>query len=126
MAAAILNQGQTVIRDGVKTVITHVGLATDNTAFSATQTALDPANGGSSNLLIKAATKTNVDFQTVDYTITVDGTTELTNKTIFTIGICSGSTRTDAMTRSVRTQGIGVQAGDSFTIGIRVKNEDNS
>jgi hypothetical protein len=126
MAAAILDQGQTVIRDGVNTVVTHVGVATDATAFVATQTVLDPAGGGAANRLIKAATKAIVDFQTRDYTMTIDGTLEMTGKTIFTIGILNGSATGNAVTRSVRSAGIGVQAGDSFTIGVRVKHEDNS
>lgn len=123
---AILNQGETVVRNAVKGVVSHVGVATDATAFNAAQTVLDPAGGGAANRLIKAAVKTDVDFQTEDYTITVDGTTEMTGKTIFTIGVLSGATTETAMTRSVRTQGIGVQAGDSFTIGVRLKHEDNT
>jgi hypothetical protein len=123
---ALLNQGLTDIRDAISSRVTHVGVATDQTAFAATQTALDPANAGAANLLIKAATDANVDFQTFDATISIDGTTEFTGKTIWTIGILDGSTRTDAMSRTVRSQGIGVQAGDTFTIGVRVKVEDNT
>lgn len=123
---AILNQGETVIRDAVKGVTSHVGVATDATAFAATQTALDPANGGSTNFLIKAATKADVDFQTEDYTISINGDTEMTNKAIATIGVLNGSARTNAMSRTVRTQTIGVQLGDLFTIGVRMKHEDNT
>lgn len=126
MAAAILTQGLTVIRDALKTTLTNIGVATDATAFVVSQTALDPANAGAANLLIKTATNTNVDTQTYDATMTIDGTTEMTGKTIFTIGILNGALRTNAVSRSVRTQGIGVQTGDSFTIGIRVKTQDDS
>ncbi len=126
MPPALLNQGITDIRDVIATRVTHVGVATDTTAFAATQTALDPANGGAANLLIKASTSANVDFQTVDETMTINGDTEFTGKTIMTIGILDGSARTDAMSRTVRSQGIGVQAGDTFTIGVRIQVTDAS
>jgi hypothetical protein len=123
---AYLNQGLTDLRDAVKAKVTHVGVSTDTTAFNATQTAIDPANVGSTNNLIKSATKTDVDFQTFDATMTISGDTEFTNKAIGTIASLKGSTRTDAMNRIVRSQTIGVQAGDTFTIGVRHKQEDNS
>lgn len=123
---AILNQGKTAIRDSLKTLVTNVGVATDQTAFAATQTELDPANGGAANLLIKASTAADVDTSTFDATMTINGDTEFTGKTIWTIGVLNGPLRTNALTRSVRSQGIGVQAGDSFTIGVRVTVEDNS
>lgn len=126
MAAAILQQGATDIRNSLKSLVTHVGVATDQTAFADTQTALDPANGGAANYLIKAATKVDVDYRTFDATISIDGTTEFTGKTIWTIGPLKGATRTDAIARTVRTAGIGVQSGDSYTIGVRVQTQDNS
>lgn len=130
MAAAILDQGKPNLRDALRGVagnfISHVGLATDATAFAAGQLAVDPANGGGANLLIKAASYTVVDASTLDVLISVTGATELTNKTIFTISLCKGAARTDAITRSVRSQGIGVQDGDVFNVGARVKVEDNS
>lgn len=126
MPAAILTQGKTAIRDTLKTLVSHVGVATDTTAFDVAQTALDPANGGAANLLIKASTEADVDAATFDASITIDGTTEMTGKAIATIGICDGATRTDALTRTVRSQTIGVQAGDSYTIAVRVAVEDNS
>ncbi len=121
---AILNQGKTKIRDQIAAAVTHVGLSTDSTAFAATQTALDPAAAGTN--LIKAATKANVDAETFDATISVNGSTEFTGLTIRTIGAQQGATRTDVMTRSVRTAGIGVQAGDTLTIGVRLSVQDNS
>lgn len=124
--AAILDQGKTAIRNSLKTLISHVGVATDQTAFAANQTALDPANGGAANILIKAATEVDVDGATFDATTTINGDTEFTDKTIWTIGVLNGSARTDALTRTKRTQGIGVQAGDSYTVGARLKVEDNS
>ncbi len=124
--AAILNQGLTALRDATKVKVTHVGVATDASVFAAAQTVLDPAGGGAANRLIKAKAQADVDFQTADFTMTIDGTTEMTNKTIFTIGVLQGAATADAMTRSVRTQGIGVQAGDAFTLGVRMKSEDNT
>lgn len=126
MSAAILNQGKTAIRDSLKTLVTYVGLSTDSTAFSATQTALNPSGSGTN--LIKAATNTNSGSNNdqFDATITVNGTTEFTGLVINTISIQNGSAAANALSRSVRTAGIGVQAGDSFTIGIRVLVQDNS
>ena len=37
-----------------------------------------------------------------------------------------GTVGTDCLTRSVRTLGIGVQSGDTFTIGVRVQVQDAS
>lgn len=126
MAAAILNQGKTAIRNSLKTLVTHVGLSTDATAFAGTQTALNPSGSGTN--LIKACT--NADSGTnndqFDATITVNGTTEFTGLVINTISIQNGSAASNALTRSVRTAGIGVQAGDLFTIGARVLVQDNS
>lgn len=126
MAAAILNQGKSAIRDSLKTLITHVGVSTDATAFAATQTALNPSGAGTN--LIKTSTETNtgVNGDQFDATITIDGTTEFTNQTINTIAVLNGAAASNALTRSVRTAGIGVQAGDSFTIGVRFRVEDNS
>lgn len=130
MSAAILDQGKTNLRDALRGVagnfISHVGLATDATVFAANQTTVDPANAGAANLLIKAATFTVVDASTIDALISVDGTTELTGKQIATISLCKGATRTDAITRSVRSQTIGVQAGDVFNVGARYAVQDNS
>jgi hypothetical protein len=123
---AILDQGKTAVRDALKSLVTHVGVATDQTTFDSTQTALDPANGGSANLLIKASSEADVNPSTFDATMTIDGDSEFTGKTIWTVGVLNGSLRTNALTRTVRSVGIGVQAGDSFTIGVRVAVEDNS
>lgn len=123
MAATILNQGVTAIRDAIATKVSHVGISTASDAFSASQTAIDPTAGTN---LIKASIEANVDFQTVDCTMTVTGATEFTGLTIRTTAILSGSTRTDAMSRTVRSVGIGVLSGDVFTIGVRVKVTDQS
>lgn len=120
MAASLLTQGVTAIRDNLKTLVTHVGVATDQTSFSVSQTALDPANAGASERLIKTSSEANVDASTFDASMSIDGDSEFTNQTIWTVGVLDGSARTDALSRTVRTQGIGVQAGDSFTIGVRV------
>lgn len=126
MADSIYTQGLTAARNSLKTLVSHVGLSTDQTAFSLGQTAVDPANGGASNLIIKASTEADVDATTFDATISINGDTEFTNKTIFSISLMNGPTRTEALSRTVRSQGIGVQAGDNFTIGPRVAIEDNS
>lgn len=125
MARAILDKTRTDVRDLVKGLVTHVGLSTDSTAFAAGQTVLNP--GGGTNL-IKTATKSNFDAFTFDATITVNGDTEFTGLVINTVGACKGGAAGDAMTRSVRGAGlgIGVQAGDNFTIGPRWGNTDAS
>lgn len=123
---AILDNGLTAVRDALKTKITHVGVATDQTAFSSSQTVLDPANGGASNYLIKASTEADVTSVSFDASMTINGDSEFTNKTIWTIGVLDGSARTDAMSRTVRTQGIGVQAGDVFTVGVRITVSDET
>lgn len=125
---AILNQGKTAIRDSLKTLVTHVGVTTDNTAFAATHTTLNPSGSGTN--LIKNATKANsgINNDQFDATITIDGTIEFTNQAINTIGLMNGSAPTNTLSRSVRGTGlgIGVQAGDTFTIGVRVLVQDNS
>lgn len=124
MALAILTQGKTAIRDSLKTLVTHVGVSTDNTAFAVGQVALNPSGAGTN--LIKASTEADVDTSTFDATITINGTTEFTGLTINTIGILNGALTSNALSRSVRTAGIGVQTGDLFTIGVRVAVQDNS
>jgi len=122
---AFLTQGLTNIRDAIRgtagNYITHVGVSDDTVAFSAAQTALNPTAGATANL-IKTMTATVVDTVTIDYTMSIDGTTEFTGKVINTIGALKGATRTDAMSRTVRGSGlgIGVQSGDTFTVGVRI------
>lgn len=142
MAAAILDQGKTAIRDALKSLITHVALTDDQSAFAANQTGINPAAGATSTH-VEAATDTDVDGATFDSTITVTGATEMTNKFINAIGVAkgtairsaagSGGTHTgggtvgaDTLTRSVRTLGIGVESTDTYTIGVRVQVQDNS
>jgi len=124
---AILDIGKTNLRDAIRGVagnaVSHVGVSTASDAFAAAQTALDPTAGTN---LIKAATFTVVAFDTLDCTMSVNGTTEFTGLTIRTIGMLKGATRTDVISRSVRAAGIGVQAGDTFTIGVRYQVADNS
>lgn len=124
MAAAFLTQGLTGIRDGLKTTYPNVGLASDNTAFAATQTRLNPSTAGT--VLSKAATFTDLTATSYRATITINGNTEFTNATIFTVGILKSADPTTAGSRSVRTAGIGVQAGDSFTIGVEIAVSDVS
>lgn len=143
MAAAILNQGKTAIRDSIKTLVTHVGVTDDTTAFSAAQTVINPG-GAALSTHGEASTDTDVGTDAFDAVITISGTTEFTGKVINTIAIGKGAAMrgassgthtgtpltvgTDCLSRSVRGAGlgIGVQAGDEFTIGVRVTVEDNS
>ena len=128
MSAAILNQGRTSIRDALKTAFApNIGVTDDQTAFSASQTALNPS-GGTTSTLIKAATITDVDYATFKSEISIDGSSEFTGKVINTIGACLDTTAASAQSRSVRGSGlgIGVQAGDLFTIGLQIAVQDNS
>jgi len=126
MAAAILNQGKTAIRDSLKTLVTHVGVSTDATAFAAAQTAINPSGSGTNLIKASTDTDTGVNGDQFDATISINGTTEFTGLTINTIAIHNGATAAAALSRSVRTAGIGVQAGDVFTIGVRVLVTDAS
>lgn len=142
MAAAILDQGKTAIRDALKTLITHLCVSDDSTAFSGAHTGINPNATGTSTH-VEAATDADVDANTFDSTITITGASEFTGKSIMAIGVAkglgvrsatgSGGTHTggsvvgtDCLTRSVRTLGIGVQSGDTFTIGVRTQVQDNS
>lgn len=142
MAAAILDQGKTAIRDALKSLISHVALSDDQTAFAANQTGINPGAAATSTH-VEAATDADVDGATFDSTITVTGATEMTNKYIYSIGVAkgaavrsaagSGGTHTgggtvgaDTLSRSVRTLGIGVESTDTFVIGVRTQVQDNS
>ncbi len=126
---AIHQQGRTKVRDHIKTLVSHIGVATDQTAFGDGQTALDPANAGASERLIKASSVANVDADTFDATIDIDNqdaSAEFENQTIWTIGAMDGSARTNNISRTVRSQGIGLQDGDFATVGVRLKIVDNT
>lgn len=150
MAAAILSQGKTAIRDRLKPntglpttgLVTHVVVSDDSQAFAAGDTGINPA-AGSTSTHVEAATNTDVDASTFDATITITGASEFTDKSIFAIGVAKGTAirqatgaggthtgggtvGTDCLTRSVRTLGIGVQSGDTYTIGVRMAVQDNS
>ena len=142
MADALLNQGKTSVRDALKTLITNVVGADDNTAFLGSQTGINPA-GGSTSTIVKSTTNTDVNGNTFDSTITIDGSSEFTDKNLLAIGVSKGTAirqasgaggthtgggtvGTDTISRSVRALGIGVQSGDIFTIGVRLEVEDNS
>lgn len=120
---AIHSQGRNKVLVHLRSLITHVGVSTDNTAFADGQTELDPTPGTN---LILAASNTNVDADTDDYTINVTSG-NFGGNTIFTIGAMDGATRTDNISRSVRTNGIGVESsGDDFTVGVRISVSDQS
>lgn len=142
MSAAILNQGKTSLRDAWKSLVTHVCISDDNTAFSGAHTGINPAAGATSTH-VEATTDTDVDGNTFDSTITIDGNSEFTGKNIYAIGLAKGfgvrsatgaggthtgggTVGTDTLTRAVRTLAIGVQAGDLFNLGVRSQAQDNS
>lgn len=142
MANALLNQGKTSIRDSLKTLITHITVSDDNQAFALTDTGINPA-AGSTSTHVEASSEADVDGNTFDSTITITGASEFTDKSIFAIGVAKGTAirqatgaggthtgggtvGTDTISRSVRTLGIGVQSGDTFTVGVRVQVQDNS
>lgn len=133
MAAALLVQGKTAFQRALRgvagNVITHVGFTTASDAFNKTQTAIDPTAGTN---VFKTATFADVTVldtnDSFDATATVDGSvdTSLVGLLIRTISLQKGNTRTDALTRSVRTAGIGVEATDVYTISVRGTFQDNS
>lgn len=122
--AAIHQQGRTAAKEHLRTLITHVGVSDDQTAFGDGQTRLDPT--GTANNLILAATNTSVDGNVDDYTINVTSA-NFGGNFIYTIGAQEGSDATDNLSRSVRTNAIGVEtAGDDFTVGVRLTVSDQS
>lgn len=126
---AIHQAGRTLLRNAAKTLISHVGISTDATAFGDGQTVLDPANVGAGNNLIRAATIVDVDGDTFDATLDVDNrdaSADFQDKAVSTIGAQTGIARTNNLGRVVRTQTIGLQDGDFATIGVRFGIEDNS
>lgn len=139
---ALLNQGKTSLRNSLKTLITHVCVSDDTTVFNSDNTGINPEEMGTSTH-VETATTTDVDGNTFDSTITITGTSEFTDKSIFSIGVAKGAAirsatgsggthtgggtvGTDCLSRSVRTLGIGVQSNDTFTLGVRVQVQDNS
>lgn len=125
---AIHQAGRTLLRDLVKAGVSHIGVATDQAPFDDGQSVLDPNNAGASDRLIKAASKADVDGNTVDIVISIDNDTasEFEGKTIWTIGAQAGGARTDNISRLVRSQGIGLQDGDLVEIGVRLRVADNT
>lgn len=138
---AILTQGETAIRDSLKTLVTHVAVSDDTTAFSAAHTGINPGVAAFSSHL-ETSTESDVGTDGFDAVGTITGTSEFTGKTIFSIGVGKGTgcrvtggtgthtggmtVGTDLLTRTVRSLGIGVIAGDVFTIGCRIVVDDNS
>lgn len=130
MPLAILQVGKTTIRDILKTSFSpSIGVSDDSAAFAVGQTSVNPT-GGATTALVKTATITNVDANTYDATIAINGSTEMTNKKLYTVAACSSNSAAAAQSRSVRGTapdvGIGVAPGDVYTIGLRVTVADNS
>jgi hypothetical protein len=126
MPAAIYTVGKTTIRDLLKTGFSpSIGLSDDSAAFAVGQTSVNPT-GGATTALVKTATIADVDASTYDATISVNGTTELTGKNIYSISACTSNSAAAAKSRTVRSNPIGVQTGDLYTIGLRIAVADNS
>lgn len=142
MSASILDQGKTAIRNALKTLITHLCVSDDNTAFSSAHTGINPAAAATSTH-VGAATDTDVDASTFDSVITISGATQFTGKIIYAIGVAigtairsatgaggthtgGGTVGTDLLSRAVRSLGIGVQSTDTFNLGVRTQVQDNS
>lgn len=126
MPAAILTQGLTSIRTNLATLLANVGVSTNQAAFSAADTLLNPGATGTN--LIKTSTNTVVDTVTFDSTMTITGASEFTGLVINTIGSLTGATAATCVSRTVRGAGlgIGVQSGDVFTVGVRWTVSDQS
>lgn len=124
---AIYNIGKTAIRDALKSMITHLGVSTDQTAFDAAQNAIDPANGGSTNLLVKASVESNAgtDGDAFDASMTINGDSEYTGKKINSVGVANGSSRTSFLSRTV-VDGPTVQTNDVMGVSTRWLVEDNT
>lgn len=121
---AIHSQGINKILVRLRGLLTHVGVSTDSTAYAIGQTRIDPTAAGVN--LIAAATQVNVNNSTDDYTINVTSA-NFGGNTIRTIGAMDGPAATNNISRSVRTNGIGVEAaGDNFNIGVRAVVTDQS
>lgn len=144
MANALLNQGKLEIRNSIRTLVTHVGVTDDTQAFVGTQTTMNPGVGTTSTHG-STTTETDVDASFAeDFTMTIDGSTQFTGKVINTISLGKGAAMrsassglhtgtpltvgSDCISRSVRGAGlgIGVQTGDTFTVGVRAAVEDNT
>ncbi len=120
---AFLKTGLTDVRDAIKALITHVGVTDDGAAFDDDHTRLNPTEGATSNY-IAAATKTDVDFRTVDYQFVVTSA-NFGGKFVRAIGILKGAAATDAISRSVRTLALGIEPqNETLTIAVRVQDQD--
>lgn len=142
MSAALLTQGKTSIRDALKTLVSHVVVSDDSAVFGVGNTGINPT-AGSTSTHVEASTDSDVDASTADFTITINGASEMTGKSILSIGIAKGTAirqatgaggthtgggtvGTDTISRSVRTLGIGVESTDTYTLSVRAAVEDNS
>lgn len=120
---AYLTQGLTDVRDAIKALITYVGVTDDGVAFDAAHTRLNPTQGATSNY-IGAATKADVDAQTADYSFVVTSA-NFGGKFIRAIGVLKGAAPTAALSRSVRTNALGIEAAnDTLTIAVRIRDQD--
>ena len=133
MPAALLTQGKTAFQRALRgtstNFVTHLGFSTASDAFNKTQTVIDPTAGTN---VFKTATFADVTVldtnDAFDATATIDGSvdTSLVGLSIRTISLQNGNVRTNALSRSVRTAGIGVESSDVYTISVRAQIQDNS
>tara|TARA_R110000850_G_scaffold91270_2_gene193828 strand:+ start:2060 stop:2434 length:375 start_codon:yes stop_codon:yes gene_type:complete len=122
--AAITNSGLNKSLIHMRTLLTHVGISTDQSVFNVNDTDLSPNVGATD--LIQTATVLNVSNAVDDYTMAVNSA-NFGGNTIYTIGAMNNSTSADNVSRSVRTNGLGVEAaGDEFIIGFRLTVSDQS
>lgn len=129
MSEALVAKGKTAIRASLKATFTHVGITTDDTPWAENQDRIDPAEDPSDVTLIKEATLLDVPgTYSFDDFIEIDGDTEFTGSVIKCISLMTGPLPTDVASRSIRDEGLGlgVQAGDLFSIGPRVSQTDIS
>lgn len=127
---AWLTRGLTAKRDATKTLVTHVEVNDDATAFDADQTVTNP--GGSTFRVIKTAVAADVDATTADFTLTVYGGADGPapadglgdgEGVIRTIALLDGTAVGDGLVRYVHGD-LTIEDGDVFNVGIRNTESD--
>lgn len=111
MTLAIPQEGRTRIRDAVSAIVSHLVISTDSTAFSDGDTTASPGGGTE---IVKAVTSSTVDANTSRHEASVtgaDGTGQFP-----TVALLTSSSSADLLTRYLRTNPIGIDADDEYTI----------
>lgn len=126
----LLNQGKKDIRNAIKGIVTHLAVSDDQAAFVATQTSVSPTGGSTTIIKVPVIVDTTVTSPDDAFTatITLDSAIDLSfvGKSIWSIGLCKANAVTAAISRFVRTLGIGFQDGDVQTITVRMQVQDNN